>query len=370
MERSCKCVSPGMCSWHGVAVDQQAIQSCTRGEAPQGQLACMHLRDYLGNDTWKCSVHGQCQLTQIQPNKPTCLDCSQFVAIEASPKEIRKKWVDSLGITTSHNKPTDSLRGLLKGRGAFLVLGGPSAKSLPLERLQERGIFSMGVNNVAASVRVNSFVCADPPSKFHNGIWTDPSVMKFIPNVKLRKKLGAIREKMPNGEFRETGQFVMDCPNVWGFRRRSWLSPDISWFLDDEAAWGNHNKGCVRTGEPKTAGTILLALRLLQYLEARVVFLVGCDFWMNPIAGLTENYAFAENRNADAVRSNNDQYKILNNWLVQLRPVFEHFGFFTFNCYQHSRLSAFDYVPFDTALEIVRGNCPIEPYDCRRWYEK
>jgi len=53
-----------------------------------------------------------------------------------------------------------------------------------------------------------------------------------------------------------------------------------------------------------------------------------------------------------------------------LRPVFERYGFETYNCNPLSRCRAFDYVPFDLALEVVRGDVPKEPFDLKFWYNK
>lgn len=52
-------------------------------------------------------------------------------------------WVDPLLLVTSRREKTDALRNLLAGRSAFLACGGPSANDLPLERLQERGMWTM-----------------------------------------------------------------------------------------------------------------------------------------------------------------------------------------------------------------------------------
>jgi murein DD-endopeptidase MepM/ murein hydrolase activator NlpD len=92
---------------------------------------------------------------------------------------------DSLAVFDRERQPTHALRDMLAGRPAFLIGGGPSANSFDMSQLQRRGLWSMAVNNVAGHFRVNSFVCSDPPSKFHDLIWRDPSVMKFVPLPKL-----------------------------------------------------------------------------------------------------------------------------------------------------------------------------------------
>jgi hypothetical protein len=228
----------------------------------------------------------------------------------------------------------------------------------------------MGVNNVAAYAPVSSFVCSDPPSKFHFGIFLDPKIMCFLPTPKLSGVRAKLRAKDPNGDFRYLEDVTSRCPNTWGFERRSWLACDDSWFLTPGAAWGNHAKGVERTGEPKTVNTMLLAIRVLQYLGARKIFLLGVDFYMDPTVGPKDNYAFGELREPNAVQSNNDQYRISNDWLKRLRPVFERWGFSVYNCNSESRLEAFDYVPFNVALKICRGKVPEGEWDLENWYWK
>jgi hypothetical protein len=237
----------------------------------------------------------------------------------------------------------------------------------------------MAVNNVAghSRFRPNAFICADPPSKFHDGILRDSSIMKFVPTPKLHKRRGRVRTKI-NGEFKDWEkdgkykQSILDCPNVWGFERRSWLEPDTSFFTDPGAAWGNLNVGVERTGQPKTVCTLLLGLRLLYYLGARRIFLVGVDFHMDSTKDILDNYSFGEERDENACRSNNAQYQIVNKWLCDLQTngVFKQFGLEIYNCNENSKLRAFSYVPFDTAIDNIREGIPKEPYDCRNWYSK
>jgi len=262
------------------------------------------------------------------------------------------------------------LRNLLNGGAAFLVCGGPSVKTVPYQKLRERGIFSMGVNNVAGYVPVSAFTCSDPPMKFHSGIFLDPKIIKFLPTPKMRRNRGRLRKKNPDGTFQQIDTSTAEAPNCWGYERRSWLSVDDSWFTETSAAWGNHDMGVKKTGEEKTVNTMFLALRLLQYLGARKVFLLGVDFVMDPSKGLYSNYAFGEERDIGACDANNRQYGIANDWFIRLKPIFEKYGFQVYNCNKHSHLRAFPYVDFFTALKVCRGQVPLEPFDLKGWYKK
>jgi len=256
----------------------------------------------------------------------------------------------------------------LAGRAVFLLGGGPSANDLPLERLRRRGVWSLAVNNMAGHriVRPQAFVCSDPPSKFSHSIWFDPGIMKFVPVPKLSGSRGKLREKK-NGQFFDSSKKVCDCPNVWGFERESWLSPDDSFFLSEKALWGNHDSGVRKTGQPKTVCTVLLALRILYYLGARRIFLVGVDFRMS----FGKGYAFEQDRTKEAVESNNNQFSIVNKWLCEMeaKGVFKRFGLEIYNCYQFSGLRAFPFVPFSEALEVVTEGVEEFP-DLSGWYEK
>lgn len=369
----CHCVKPGACPWFASITNEEQLAACqAERQCPPlvSPPPCVHLREILDQEEgiFACALYGRCTRSAGDLKLANCQDCADY--LRHNSKDLQKKWVDPLHITDRTGQPTHALRNMLADGGAFLVAGGPSGKRLPLERLQERGIWSMAINNAAGAIRSNAFICADPPEKFHDGIWEDAAVMKFVPTPKLGKKRGKLREKLEDGSFRKTGRHTKQTPNTWAFLRRAWLVPDDSWFTSSGAPWGNHDAGVKRTGQPKTVGTILCAIRLLQYLGARRIFLIGADFWMEPRAEATENYLFSEDRDWEAVAKNNSQYAIMNRWLCQLRPVFEKFGYEVYNCNQHSHLEAFDYVPFDIALEEVRGMCPKEPYDLCGWYEK
>jgi hypothetical protein len=201
--------------------------------------------------------------------------------------------------------------------------------------------------------------------------------MKFVPLPKLSGRRGGLREKVGDDlqDLTRDGNrvHVRDCPNVWGFSRRSWLKTDETFFTTQDAAWGNHDKGVRETGLEKTVMTMLLAIRILYYLGSRRIYLVGVDFEMKPGVGLGDNYAFGEAREPGAVSTNNGQYRVANDWLVALATngTFSKFGLKIFNCNQYSGLRAFPYVPFDFALNHdVLKQYPPQPWDLTGWYEK
>lgn len=320
-------------------------------------------------DQFKCLIHKKCTLKSNLLGIAACEDCKDRT--QTGQEGFSEKFLDPLTVTDRHKNPTHALRGMLAGGAAFLVGGGPSLKDLDLSRLLDRGMFSLGINNVAGLVPVNAFTCSDPPNKFHWGIFADPRIMKFLPIPKLGRgrNRGQLRIK-ENGEFRDAEICAVDCPNVWGYERRSWLMPDATFFTEPSASWGNQQVGVDRFGQRKTACTMLLGIRLLYYLGARTIFLLGCDFRMKHGIGDEGNYAFGQKRSPEAVQSNNEHFQIVDQWLTDLKPTLDEFGLGIYNCYRQSGLRAFPYVSYETALDVCRGTIPDEPFDLEGWYEK
>lgn len=292
-----------------------------------------------------------------------------------------RRHVDKLTIITREQEKTDALRDLYRGtRAAFLVGGGPSFSAPMAAELNRRGVWSMAINGVAgkAGYRPSAFVCCDPPSKFHHGLWLDPLIQKFVPTIKFsnRRQRNRLREKIGD-EFVtlqrcEKPIKTNDVPNIWGFERRSWFQPDGTFFTEPSAGWGNNNAGVNRTKQPKTMCTMLAALRLVYYLGFRRVYLLGTDFWMDPGKDLAANYSFGELRDADAIANNNAQFTVVNKWLCQMAEagVFKKYGYEIYNCVGVSGLRAFPHIPFEAALADALAGFPEEPYDLADWYLK
>ncbi len=316
---------------------------------------------------YNCHIHEQCLTEGKSKTFAVCHRCKQ--RLEKDDPEFASKWIDPLTVFTRKKKKTDVLHNFLGGRSAFLIGGGPSANQENLERLNERGTFCLCINNVAghSRFRPHAFVCSDPPSKFSSSIWLDPQIMKLIPHPKLSGGRSKLRRKLPDGSFEPIETRTHQCPNTWGFQRHSYFTPDDDFFMTDGAMWGNHRAGVERTGQPKTVCTMLLGLRLLYYLGARRIYMVGVDFRMADDWG----YSFAQGRTEGACKSNNGQFKIVNDWLctMQNQGVFKKFGLAIYNCYERSGLRAFPYVPFDQAVDDVVGIIERTP-DLRNWYEK
>jgi len=239
-----------------------------------------------------------------------------------------------------------------------------------LEQLSYRGHFSLSVNNKAGHTqyRPQAFVYSDDSFKFSHSIWYDPAIMKFCPLPKWNGYRAKLKRKDPStGKFYPAGT-VLDCPNVWAFSRRSWMESDDSFFTEPTAAWGNHQEGVERTGNEKTVCTMLIAIRLLYYLGARTIFLVGVDFDMQP----GREYSFNQDKESEgASDSNNRQYRIVNDLLTEMQVggTFDKFGLTIYNCNPNSGLQAFSYKSFEQCLDASRGYVEKIP-SLSHWYEK
>lgn len=251
-----------------------------------------------------------------------------------------------------------NLNGLWYPSSGFLVCGGPSINKLPYQRLRERGIISLGVNQIAAHVPVDAWCFSDPQTKFHHGLFLDPKCITFAPIPKLRHHIIA---KLPNKKFQGMECRVRHCPSSFGFYRTTTF--DAKTFLTSETAyWGRGGKQPEKDKPFQCLCTMLLGFRLMHYLGCPRIYLLGVDFWMEEGQ---QAYAFKQEKAA-----RNGRYRKENEYLKELKPIFDKVGFEVFNCNKESKCDVFKYVPFEEALEDCRGGVPLEPFDTEHYYSK
>lgn len=255
-----------------------------------------------------------------------------------------------------------ALRGLWQDCAAFYVCGGPSLKKLDLSFLKERGVVSMGLNNVAGYAPVRAMTFSDPASKFHHGIFFDPSLLKFVPEPKLKER---VRAKLPDGNFQWTAHNVRSCPSVFGYERDGLWNPE-EFLTREKATWGVSKKHKENEGKNPILFSFFLGIRLLHYLGVRRIYLLGVDFKMDAQA----HYAFGQYRHDGAINGNNNSYCVATKMLQQLRPILEKSGLEIFQTNADSALRVFDHCPLEHAIEDCRGLVPQEPFDLAHFYEK
>lgn len=270
---------------------------------------------------------------------------------------------DPLLMYDRHGQPIGHvLRGMWQDCAAFYVCGGPSLKQIDLSFLKERGIVSLGINNVGGYAPVRAWTFSDPAEKFHHGIFCDPSILKFVPKPKLGNR---VRAKLPDGTFQWTQYNVKHCPSVFAYDRETHFYPD-KFLTTTWASWGPSAKHDENKGKPTVLFTFFLGLRLLHYLGVRRVYLLGVDFGMSA----DKHYAFGQYRHEGAIRGNNNSYSVATQLLTELKPVFDRAGFEVYQTNKESQLRVFDYVPLETAIEDCRGLVGKEPFDLEGFYEK
>ena len=263
---------------------------------------------------------------------------------------IINRWNDPAGI-----------QNLYMGSSVFLLLSGPSLSKNDLTKLDKRGIITFGVNNSPAVFKPNIWTFVDPSSKFHHGIWYDPSILKIVP---LKRFKDYIREKKSDGFFYYVRNRVRQLPGVLGYRRNAEFNPS-AWLYESTINWGNDKKSAEKNGLPHILNVMFASLKLCFYLGFRTVYLLGCDFKMSLDS---QNYAFPQDRTEDSVRGNNSSYEKLNYMLGLLYPFFQKERFNVYNCNKDSGLNVFPYLSFDAAVKESTKLIP-QTLDTLGWYD-
>lgn len=240
---------------------------------------------------------------------------------------------------------SNTLRGT---RSAFLITNGPKAlDAIDEKQLYLPGIFKMGVNNGPARIRPNAWTCVDPADRFLKSVWFDPTIMKFIPRGFCTKTIWDTYYWFP------LDRGMKDCPNLYQYQRNGNFDPEtfftaksLNWGLDKSREYICPETGTVVKG---VRSCMLVAFRLLIELGAKTIFLVGCDFRMDP----EKPYAFDEEKSVGGCKSNNRSYQGLNIFFNSLRPELEKRGVKVYNTFKESGLHSFPYIEFDRAVELA-----------------
>lgn len=234
-----------------------------------------------------------------------------------------------------------TIKNLFKGQSCFLIASGPSLLTHDLDKLRQPGILTFGMNNSVKAFRPNLWCAVDDIGNFMISIYKDPRIMKFIPQPKHSHRL------FDNTTWQESHLKVEDCPNVIYYKRNDTFNHE-TYLTEDTINWGNS----------KDAGggrsVMMAAVRMIHILGFKKLFLLGCDFRM----AADYTYSFQQARTKGSIHCNNSTYRKMNERFALLRPLFEKTGFYVFNCCKDSGLKAFDYMPFDEAVNIALKDFP------------
>lgn len=286
----------------------------------------------------RLSICNSCR--HLSSDKLTCLYCSCEVEAKSSWLEQQcpmYKWPMSNNLLyrafkSDKDIPVD-LAGMYHGATIFFIGCGPSLKQVDLSIFRERGLMTMAVNNIAArDIRPNMWISADTPNQFHENIWRDPAIMKFVRRENYYKPI-------------RTSEFVRNCPGVFYFD----INEDFdvrSYLSEPTVNFGNHTNSYDEFGNKGGRCVMLMALKILYYLGFKYIYLLGCDFEMK----YEQPYAFEQGKHKGGCQSNNEKFRIINERLVALAPKFKEAGVTVKNCTPNSKLTAFEYKDLQTVI--------------------
>ena len=258
-------------------------------------------------------------------------------------------------------RPAD-LKGMYRGASLFMILGGPSLTTMPLNLLNGRGITTMCVNNSWLMHRPNLWVGVDPPERFAYCGWRDPSILKFTPQAHATLPL---RTATPDGTLTKTQTRPCDCPNTYFFVREDYFDPSTFW-SSDMVQWGTLKKVADAVGVQNSRSVMLAAFKMAGWLGFSRVFLVGADFRMSADPSISP-YAWKEQKDQQGRIANNRMYDSMNKRLQAL--AFQGMPMEVFNCTPNSGLLAFPHMSIEEALESFPPNCDL-PSTTEGWYKK
>lgn len=235
-----------------------------------------------------------------------------------------------------------SLDGMYKGSTGFLVGSGPSLLKEKYNMLKMPGVLTFGMNNSAKLVRPNMWTCVDDPCRFLYSVWTDPTIMKFVPQASFQKPIWDSTFKDGKQQWQETKLKVGDCPNIYGYRRNEKFHAP-RFFTENTINWGCHKQygGC--------RSVMLASIRIMFLLGIRKIYMVGVDLKMDE----ENKYSFDEGRTKGAIKNNTNTYnRMLKEYFPGIAKEAEKWGLQIICCNKDSDLcKVFPHVSFDDAIK-------------------
>lgn len=243
-----------------------------------------------------------------------------------------------------------ALHDTYRGAALFLLCSGPSLETVNRELLARRGVVTMGLNNSPAIVRPHLWTYVDAPTRWIEQIWNDAAVLKFIPQAHHTQRF---RVRDARDRLKDSAQTIGELPAVFSYLRNADFNPD-RWLTEPSFNWGCADELRCADGATGTRTVFLVALKLAYWLGFRTVYLLGCDWRMDP----AKPYAFAQAADAGKARSNNALYRITRHRLQLLKPHFDRAGFRVINCTPGSRLDVFPRTTLEDAIDQATAAVP------------
>lgn len=347
-------------------------------------MRCQHLGKQTGVVDTSFGREPQYQCGHSRYSSATlagCTVCKDYLSKEALRADVAPgECPHPTGMIVDRYGREAGVADLYKGASCFLLLGGPSLKTMPLHLLGRRGVLIMSVNNCPAvlpqGIRPHLWVHTDPAGKFHDSIWRDPGVLKFAPVrewdcARAKKRRGMFHRDPQSDQIVHTPNVrAKDMPGVLGFERNTQFQPH-QWLWEPTINRGNDEKSAKgKDGQPgnswpKCINTMFAALRLPFYLGIKRLYLLGADFHMTEDA----IYAFEQGKSKGGVGGNNNSYANMCAMFDGLRDAFNAVGFEVINCTPESNLWTFPMMDFEEAIAEVTN--PFEQkLKTDGWYDK
>lgn len=339
-------------------------------------MTCPYLGRQCGNIVTPEGRQALYRCTHPDHRTTTLRDC-EACPDKPTPTEQRAHvlppdFYQATGPLTTDQRRVD-LRQLYQGAAAFLCVGGPSMRTMPLHLLGQRGALIASYNNNAAvlptGLRPHVWLHTDPPRKFSDQIWRDPAVLKFSPTQEWRSTKGKncpwknVREKRGD-EWTNSSRRAFEWPGVIGYTRNTEFNPD-TWLTEATVNRGNCIKSAATNGHPHTINTLFAALKVLWVLGFARVYIVGADFRMEP----EQPYAFGQTKSRGGVNATNEAFHKLNWMLGLLRPRFDVAGFEVWNATNGGHCTAFERIDFRAAVARETKDFTAA-IDARGWYDE
>ncbi len=248
------------------------------------------------------------------------------------------------------------LKNQYKDASIFFLGCGPSLLDYNLASLSQRGLITFGVNGVAAKIfRPNLWTCVDTPFSFHESIWLDPAITKFVSG-------GFSGHKFITENRKQSELVVSQCPNIILYDKNDYFEVD-KFFTEQTISWGCAENVVDSLGIKSGRSVMLVSFKIMAYLGFKRIYLLGCDFNMQydpEKKGKGKTYAFNQYKNKKACSTNNYGFGRISKRLEALIPGLKQQKIKVYNCYEKSNLKIFPYKSFDDCKKQALKDFPAK----------
>lgn len=213
--------------------------------------------------------------------------------------------------------------------GSCILVGGAPDLENPdqWKMLQQLGITTMAMNNVATNFKPTYWVGADKSDNYSKSIIHDPSYLHFG----YLSRCTSVSDGKPWKDYRNT-IFLGSSEHI---KASEFFDP-----LKHFVWWRN---------------VFLLAIQVLYHLGFKKIYLLGCSFNISS----EEQYSFETRLTAEQIDYNKNTYNMVLGQLKDIMPYFERHNFELISCTEESKLNnVIDYMKFEDVIKIMKDEIP------------